>query len=461
MMMIGWHFGSERALSYFSSPASLESTAERLAPSFPIASAQTYSSTTPERIIEQLTIPEAIPRHGKFIVADLSGMDLLLYQDGTEKAEFPILTKGRPGSFFETPTGFYSVLSKSKNHFNAGEGVYMPYSMQFYGNYFIHGWPYYPGDKPVASTYSGGCIRLSTDDAAKVYAFADQGTPVFVYDASTTRVTEPLSIGNVPGPSISAAAYLIADVDTGTVYLEHDAETPRPIASLTKLMTALVANETIMFYKNIEVTKGDLDHSPAAADALGETFTVGDLFYPLLMESNNAIADDLARYYGTNGFVAWMDSTARSLDMSESRFADASGVSPQDVSTPDDLFRLARYEIDHKSFIFRISKTPIKSLTSRQGDKFVFNNFNLFSGDPDFIGGKVGKTGQAGETMLSLFSVPGQEATHRVAIIILDSKNYRTDTQKLHDWITSAAASAQSSAACASCSVKQYRTIDP
>ncbi|MFA6408408.1 MAG: L,D-transpeptidase family protein, partial [Candidatus Paceibacterota bacterium] len=362
------------------------------------------SSTTPQRIINTLAIKDVVPQAGKFIAADLKNMTLALYQDGIEIAKYPILTKGRVGSPYETPAGFYTILSKEVDHLNHKEGVHMPWSMQFYGNYFIHGWPYYTDGTQVNPNYSGGCIRLGTIDAEKVYAFADKGVGIFVYDPRPAASSESIALGAIQPPPISAVAYLVADVDNGDVYLEQNAEEPRPIASITKLMTALVANETIMFNKDIAVAGDVLRHATTSAPNRQETFVVGDLLYPLLMESNNAVADRLAQYYGTAGFIGWMNTTAGALNMQSTHFDDASGISSKNVSTPDDLYRLATYLANKKSFIWNISRTLTKDLVGDNGDVYHFSNFNLFSGSPDFIGGKVGQTNSAGNTMVSIFS---------------------------------------------------------
>lgn len=390
-------------------------------------------------------------------------MKLTLYQDGAATAEYPILTKGKPGTPNETPTGFYTILTKEQDHFNRSEQVHMPYSMQFYGNYFIHGWPYYTDGHPVNPEYSGGCIRLSTSDAGEVLAFVDRGTNLFVYDPIRTAPTASLVLNTLPTPSISAASYLVADIDTGDVFLEQHARDPRPIASVTKLMTALVANETIMFYKNIAVARGELLHTQNDSVSANETFPIGDLLYPLLMESNNAVADRLARYYGTTGFVNWMNTTAKALDMQSTHFADASGISSGNVSTPDDLYRLATYLTNKKSFIWNITRTPNKKLVADNGNVYYFNNFNIFSNSPDFVGGKVGQTGAAKETMVSVFSVPINGASRRVAIVVLKSNNYTFDTERLVDWFTQSAqqGAALSGTACVSCATRsRYRKIE-
>jgi len=419
-----------------------------------------FSTTTPLRIINKLTVADAVPQTGKFIAADLERMKLTLYQDSAFVAEYPILTKGKPGSPYETPAGFYNVLTKESNHLNAREGVYMPYSMQFYGNYFIHGWPYYTDGTPVASTYSGGCIRLGTNDAKKVFAFAHEGTGIFVYDPARASTTSSLVLDTIPVPQISAGSYLVADIDTGDVFLEQNAQDPKPIASVTKLMTALVANETIMFNRKVPVTRGELLHDTSSKK---ETFVVGDLLYPLLMESNNSVADRLAQYYGTSSFVDWMNTTAKALDMQSTHFVDASGVSAENLATPDDLYRLATYLANKKSFIFDITRTPTKKLIADSGNIYNFSNFNIFSNSDDFVGGKVGQTAAAQETMVSVFSVPINEVPRRVAIIVLKSNSYTNDTTKLVDWFMQSAQQGTNmiSTACVSCATPtNYRKIE-
>jgi hypothetical protein len=84
-----------------------------------------------------------------FIDVDLAAMTLTLYAEGKEKEKLPVLTKGREGSWWETPTGEYSALLKESNHFSSIGKVWMPWSIQFYGNFFIHGWPYHPDGSPV------------------------------------------------------------------------------------------------------------------------------------------------------------------------------------------------------------------------------------------------------------------------------------------------------------------------
>lgn len=420
------------------------------------------SSTTPKRIINALSIKDAVPQEGKFIAADLGAMQVYLYENGTTTAQYPILTKGKPGTPWETPSGFYAVQTKEENHFSTIGSVNMPYSMQFYGNYFIHGWPTYRDGTPVASTFSGGCIRLSTADAAEIFAFADKGTGLFVFDAKQASTSVPLVLAQLDAPLISAEAYLVADIDSGDVYLERNADRVMPIASVTKLMTALVASEIISFEKEVPTVEGELSHTNASSTN-EKKFFIGDLLYPLLMESNNHVADMLARFYGTGGFVEWMNTTAKALGMESTRFADPSGISPYNKSTPDDLFRLAMYLANKKSFVWDITRTPTKTIKASDGTSYTFQNLNIFSGEKSFVGGKVGQTTAAGETMVSVFTMQHGTEKHRVATVVLRSNDYTEDTKKLTQWLGQAVAQgkAASDVACVGCAFKpEYRKIE-
>jgi hypothetical protein len=150
------------------------------------------------------------PQEGRALVADLSGMTLTLYDQGVATATYPILSKGRKGTPWETPGGVYQVLSKEKTHFSSLGHVFMPWSMQFYGNFFIHGWPYDADGNDVPRGYSGGCIRLSTPDAEQVYAFAERGTSVIVRAKNDVALSGGYYVStNEPPPTLSATSFVV------------------------------------------------------------------------------------------------------------------------------------------------------------------------------------------------------------------------------------------------------------
>lgn len=436
----GFQLGLSYAESYLYPPSHMAELPQ-IAHVQPKPAILELSTTTPQRVLNKLTIQDVVPQQGKFIAADLVNMKLYLYLDGTTTAEYPIKLKGRAGTPWETPSGVYAIQGKEENHFSSIGKVYMPYSMQFYGNYFIHGWTYYPDGTPTSAAFSGGCIKLSTEDAEKVFEFADVGTKVFVYDAKNDSPPPPLAIDAIPMPPTEAAAYLVADIDTGDVYAEKNAQERRPIASVTKLMSALVANETISLDKKISVPEGVLYNPPNSASSTQKTFLVNDLFYPLLMQSSNGIADALSSYYGKHSFVQWMNTTAHALDMSSTTFADASGISPDNISTSEDLYRLATYLTNKKSFVLKITSTKNKTITADDGSSYTIQNVNTPANEEPFEGGKVGHTNAAQDTMVSVLSFKVGPDVRKVAVIVLGSDDQAQDTKNLASWITSAAKS--------------------
>ncbi len=401
---------------------------------------QTYENTLATRAAGTASAETLALAHTKFIAADISAMKLYLFENGTATSTFDILSKGKRGSREETPTGLYTIEMKEDKHLSSTGDVYMPDALQFFGDFFIHGWPQYPDGTPVPEDYSDSYIRLSTEDAEKVYEFAARGTPIFVWQGDAGRSTS-IAVSDAPLPKISAKAFLIADIDTGAVYAERDADEALPIASISKLLTALVANETIHFDRTLTVTKDDRKQTEGTPGSImpGDTFTVGELFYPLLMESNNSAAYSLARYNGMDDFVGWMNDKAKVIGMEHTHMEDPSGLSPLNRASANDLFKLTRYITENQSFILNLSREPKKIVKAENGRTYTFANFNVFAGNPQFLGGKVGYTDEARETMTTVWELPIQNATTTISIIVLGSQDRKKDIESLLKWFTKAA----------------------
>lgn len=376
----------------------------------------------------------------KAIGIDLDLMKLTTYENGVSVKEYNIVSKGRPGSSWETPTGEYKINFKEERHFSSIGKVWMPYSIQFYGNFFIHGWPYYSNGDPVSRGYSGGCVRLETSDAKEVFEFSENGMPIFVYDEDDKGNSSEFTFGalNSPVPEISAKSFLVADIKSGRVLLEKDAAVKMPVASLTKLMTATVASEVIFIERTVKINKemvetyGDSGHLK-----IGEELSLNDLFYPLLMESSNDAAKAIALMsYDEKRFISLMNYKAAALGMENSFYTDSSGIDSENISTAEDLFLLTKYLFNKRLFLLKISAEPLKSLISKDGKyEHTFYNFNIFSGNKDFVGGKTGYTKEANQTMISIFNVPVNGNILPIAIIVLNSDNREEDTKSLLNWV--------------------------
>lgn len=362
------------------------------------------------------------------IEADLSAMTLRVYIAGEQMLEVPILTKGKEGSWWETPAGLYAISTKAENHFSSFGKVYQPWSMAFQGNFFIHGWPYHPGGEPVPQGYSGGCIRLSTEDAKRVYDLVSVGTPILVFEQDFS--SDNFSYNALTAPT-TATAYLAADVKNNQVLYGKETQTQLPIASITKLMTAFIATEYINLDTQATVPQEAIVYTSLPRFSVGEKVSVYQLLFPLLNESSNEAAEIIARHYGRAAFIERMNKKAASIGMTHTVFTDPSGADAGNVSTPEDLFVLAKYLYNNRKFILNISSGKLKDSIYGVPLFADLKNFNDLYTHPYFIGGKVGQTIAAGETNLSIFEIPVGTTTRPVALVVLGAQSSKQDLTTL------------------------------
>ncbi|MDE1971229.1 MAG: L,D-transpeptidase family protein [Patescibacteria group bacterium] len=367
-----------------------------------------------------------------FIEADLSAMKVEVYKSGQLSFEVPIITKGRPGSWWETPAGLYKVNNKEKNHFSGMGHVWMPWSMNFQGNFYIHGETYYPDGTPTSAQFTGGCIRLGTSDAEKVYDAVDIGTPVLVFENSFS--SDDFSY-NDEVPSVSAPIYLAADIKNNHVFASKNSTEIVPIASITKLVTALIATEYINLDNTATVPASAVVYTSKHRLEAGQKYTVYQLLFPLLMESSNEAAETIARFYGRDAFIKHMNDKAAAIGMTHSHFADPSGASADNTSTAEDLFMLAKYIYNNRSFIFDITSGKIKNSAYGTSGFSNLGNFNDFVDNEYFFGGKNGKTTAAEETNLSVFEFPTGDTKRPVVGIVLKSPDEKQDSGTLIDYV--------------------------
>ena len=376
----------------------------------------------------QSVMQKMIDEKASFIEANLSTMQLEVYTQGALALQVPILAKGKIGSWWETPAGIYKIETKEKDHYSSFGDVHMPYSMDFQGNFFIHGWPYYDDGTPVATTYSGGCIRLATDDAEKVYALVDIGMPVLVYNADP--VGDQFSY-QLKAPVVSGSEYLVADMKNGTVLTSKDPSGSASIASITKLVTALVATEYINLDKTVTVPSSAIVYTTIPRLKAGSDVLAYDLLYLLLQESSNEAAETLASAVGRTQFVEHMNDKAHAIGLTHTLFVDPAGAK-EDVSTPEDLFTLLRYINDNRKFVFGITTGDLTDTAYGEPEFGNLENFNFIKNAPGTLeGGKIGQTLDAGETYAGIFSesIGGQQRD--IAVIVLGSTDVQSDVARL------------------------------
>ena len=376
-----------------------------------------------------------LARRIKFAEADLTQMKLTLYRDGELYKEFEIISKGKEGSWWETPTGKYEALSKIELHFSSIGKVWMPWSVQFHGNYFIHGWPYYQDGTPVSRGYSGGCIRLKTQDGKEFYHFVEKGTPIIV------REEEPLNEGSLiviknkeAPPDLTAKSYLVSELASQKISLEKGSQEIFEINHLTQLMTATVASDLIYLERSIIVNKNILAAVMAFFDpSPGERYIAFDLLYPLMIQSSQKAANLLAGFLGRVNFVSAMNRKAEALGMANTKFEDSSGKSGNN-SNARDLNKLARYIHFKQRFLFDISKgVAYRSASGLHSAEL--KNANEFWTDSRLVGMKNANARDGSQMLVSVWKLGPSGDEVPFSIIVLGSKDRVSDTNKLLKWV--------------------------
>lgn len=368
------------------------------------------------------------PTEGKVIRADLEKMKLYLFADGLLQAEVDILSRGRKGTPWETPGGDYSVLFKEKNHFSSIGGVWMPYSLQFFGNFFIHGWPYYEDGTPVREGYSGGCIRLSTADAKVVFEFADKGTTVSVHATdeawpdSFSKAESFYVLETAPLLEVSAQSFLVADLLTGEIILSKNETEVLPAGDLVYLPSTLVSLEVINQYRKISVSGSEAQMSTTGLVA-GQEFVIGDLVYPLLFSLDPAPVEIFTRFYGKNLFLDRLTDKVQAIGLDDTVFVSPL-VWPDNKTTSADVAKLARYIYDSKKFIWDTTALPSKNIS---GHSWV--NDNKFVARKDFVGGIVGSENQAGVIIIN--HQTDVFGSRPIVVVVLGSTDPETDLENI------------------------------
>lgn len=312
--------------------------------------------------------------------------------------------------------------------------------------------PAFPASEAVHAAAETLLYRASALSAAVGSVFqqdAEAETRTVFEEGIGAREFPQVHVGEVPLPATTAEAFIVGDIRTGSVLAARRADATYPIASITKYMTALVAQEVFDAQFEIAVPDDSTFKKPFTALDYrivrdGDTYQAGNALYPLLMYSSNVVAHALAREHGEAAFLGIMNGHADRLGMHATWFADPSGLSPENVSTADDLFAFMRHLYSDAPEVLAISaEAKEKKLLTRAGELRVFPNRNVFMGEPGFVGGKVGYIPEARQTYAAVFEVPVDGTTIPVAVIVLRSRDREQDTRALLEWFKQAAVVAE------------------
>lgn len=298
--------------------------------------------------------------------------------------------------------------------------------------------------------YSGSGIASS-----QAVPVAASGTKSILPPLKTSTSTAPVkktTTVSSPLDNVSAEAYIVGNAATGKIYFSKNPTLVNGSASISKLFTAIVAQENMDPNQTIQITPAMLAVYPNSYGILlGEKFALSDLLYAMLLQSNDNIAEGIAMAYsspstyitaasGTSpsetAFVQKMNALAASLGLTRTYFADASGLSAGNVTDANDLFSFAQYLYKNQQPLLNITDTysySVATTTDHLGHDFL--NIDPFVGDPHYIGGKTGRTDLAGENMLSIFNYTSPNGTNEPIVVIVlhsDLSERQNDTSELY-----------------------------
>jgi D-alanyl-D-alanine endopeptidase (penicillin-binding protein 7) len=242
-------------------------------------------------------------------------------------------------------------------------------------------------------------------------------------------------------PNLQSTAALVLDAKTGQTLFAKNPEAVHPIASITKLMTAMVILEAgLALDEPIQISSDDLDTIKGTKSRLpvGAHFRRDDLIRIALVASDNRAAAALGRSYpgGTPSFVAAMNAKAKRLGLAATQFVDASGLAPGNVSSPVDLARLVS-EAANYPLIREYSTTPALDVTLPDtGRKVAYVNTNALvrAGTWDIGLSKTGYINESGKCLVMLAMI----SNNPVVIVLLDSWGRLTrigDANRIKRWI--------------------------
>ncbi len=234
-------------------------------------------------------------------------------------------------------------------------------------------------------------------------------------------------------PVISARAYIAGNVTNGQIYATKNPNLILPVASMSKLITAVAATDRLSLSGKVTVTNQELDvASDTSRFVAGETFSVLELLYPMLLNSSNVAAEALASSTNRAAFLESMTAYAKEIGMPKTFFADPSGLSSQNTSTARDFFTLSKYLYKSRPDILAISRKSVVFIaTTTAHNSHFFYSIHPFVTDDEFLGGKTGHTDAAGDTMLTMLRINNQP----IAIVVLKSDNRYKDTKLIVEQI--------------------------
>jgi len=262
-------------------------------------------------------------------------------------------------------------------------------------------------------------VKSSTNTGKALAAGAT--TAAVASAANAQRAQAEKKSGN-PASGLRSHVVFVQDLNSKAVLFSRNDDIARPIASITKLMTALVVIDAKQpLDEMLQITQADVDVVKFSRSrlAVGVKLSRADMLHLALMSSENRAANALGRHYpgGMPAFVAAMNNKARELGMTNSRFVEPTGLSSANVATPRDLVKLMQATAARPSI--RYYSTNQQHEISTRGHATLFRNTNMLVTNPnwDIRVSKTGFINEAGQCLVMVARINNRDT----AIVLLNA----------------------------------------
>ena len=236
--------------------------------------------------------------------------------------------------------------------------------------------------------------------------------------------------------NITAKSALIYDLSSNKVLFDKNAKEKLPMASLTKIMTAIIALENPRKDDRYVVEGSDLVGEDSMGLGTGETLSLKELLYGLMLKSGNDAAETLAGNFkgGRSAFIKAMNDKAKSLGLKDTNFTNPTGLEGdgKQYTTAYDLIVISKYALDNFPLFNQIVSTFDYNIEASSSHKafFLENETNLLTSYPGVKGVKTGFTPEAGLCLVTYLDYQG----HKVLGVVLGSDDRRGEMIELLDY---------------------------
>lgn len=227
-------------------------------------------------------------------------------------------------------------------------------------------------------------------------------------------------------PEIAGESALLIEIDSDKVLYEKNSTKRLKIASLTKIMTAVVALEHAKLDSKISISaKAANIGENVMGVSEGEIYTLRELLYGLVLNSGNDAAYAIAEGVSGNSdaFIEWMNIKAKELGLNDTKFTDPSGLDDDTYSSTQDLVKLTKYAMKNPDFREVIATKEIELASDTHKYLYLINQTNLLTTYPGVAGVKTGFTEEAGLCLVTYAKNDGKE----VIGVVLNSVDRKGD----------------------------------